>query len=133
MAVEPEDGQRERWWLPGLPVAGAFVGGTIALGVVGLLRWDRDSLGYGLVLLVGLAALFSMVRDLRGNTGRRCPRQQPPGWLHVVLMFTILMLAYLSKALGFYESVTTSVLVAAGLTLFWVVVGYVLPWWSERR
>ena len=60
-------------------------------------------------------------------------RWQPPSWLQVVLVFTILMLAYLSKALGFYESVTTAVLVATGLTLFWVVVGYVLPWWFERR
>ena len=113
-------------------VAGAFVAGTIGLGVLRLLRWDRDSLGYGLVLLVGLAALFSMVRNLRGNTGTKWP-WQPPGWLQGVLVFTMLMLAYLSKALNFYGSVTTAVLVAGGLTFFWVFVGYVLPWLSERR
>ena len=99
---------------------------------MGVLRWDRESLGYGLVLAIGLAALFSMMRNLRGTTGRKWP-WHPPQWLQVVVMFSILMLAYLSKALNFYSSIITSVLVAAGLTLFWVVVGYVLPWWFERR
>lgn len=101
VAVEPTDEQRARWGIPGAVVAGAFVAGTIALGVLGLLRWDRDSLGYGLVLVVGLAALFSMVRNLRGNTGTKWP-WHAPGWLQVVLVFTMLMLAYLSKALNFY-------------------------------
>lgn len=57
----------------------------------------------------------------------------PPPWLQFLLLFTFLMLAYLSKALSFYTSVTTCVLVAAGLTLFWVVVGCVLPRCFERR
>ena len=132
MAVEPRDGKGARWGITGALVAGAFVAGTIALGVVGVLRWDRESLGYGLVLAIGLAALFSMIRNLRGKTGANWP-WHPPQWLQAVVIFTILMLAYLSKALNLYGSIITSVLVAAGLTFFWVVVGYLLPWWFERR
>ena len=96
------------------------------------MRWDRESLGYGLVLAIGLAALFSMIRNLRGNTGGNW-RWHPPQWLQAVVIFSILMLAYLSKALNLYRSIITSVLVAAGLTFFWIVLGYLLPWWFERR
>lgn len=131
VAVEPTDGQRARWGIPGAVVAGAFVVGTIALGVLGLLRWDRDSLGYGLVLVVGLAALFSMVRPSREH---RYEVALAPSRLAASRTPVHDADAGVSEqALNFYGSVTTSVLVAGGLTFFWVFVGYVLPWLSERR
>lgn len=96
--TDPDQARGLRWFF-WLVAGGLIVGGLIVGATIGLLT-DEDKWGWGLILVLGVLAGFSLVRNLLGRTRSPSEEPGPARWWHKALALTLLFLAFMVKGLG---------------------------------
>lgn len=109
-----------RWWSPlFLAVAATIIAAVVVAGV-GLAR-DEDKVNWAQMLLFGLAAGYSLIRNLLGLPPR-VGREGPASWRGKIAAFAVLFIALTLKGLGSLELSMRAALLNAAICLAVILV-----------